>query len=75
MKKKKKPQKRMCIEHDESGHDYVIPVRLKDDFERWSLLLDDSDPEWSRLSDVFEPMRLNMHISNHSFIDFREISD
>ena len=59
---------RKCFETDESGHWYLIPTIEKELFDR--LLHDDDE---TKFEDAFENTRLNMHISNYSFVDCKQI--
>ena len=61
--------KRYCFENDEDGHWYLIPTCNKELFDR--LLYRDEDE--TKFTDAFGNTRLNMHISNYSFIDIKEI--
>ena len=58
---------KMCLVQDDSSHWYCIPVNDREAFERWA---DDSDDD--TVLD-FDEYRLNMHVSNYCFENFKEI--
>ena len=58
-------KERQCFECDEDGHWYLIPVINKELFDK---LLYKEDDE-TKFIDAFDEMRLNMHISNYTFLD------
>ena len=59
---------RQCFETDEDGHWYLIPTTDRELFNRF---LNDDDE--TKFEDAFSDMRLNMHISNYSFVDCKQI--
>lgn len=68
---------RKCFVSDDDSHWYCIPVSLKREFFRMSDEMA-KDPPFSDLifeqfDEKFSSMRLNMHISNYSFIDMEEV--
>jgi len=60
---------RQCFECDEDGHWYLIPIASKKLFDK---LLYGEDDE-TKFINTFDKMRLNMHISNYTFLDCQEI--
>jgi hypothetical protein len=65
---------RMRLGSDDSGHQYIVPVELYDEFNRLMQKIEDgkeSKRDYSRWYDVFESMRLGAHISCYSFTDLR----
>lgn len=58
----KKKTQRYRIMNDDSGHQYVIPAELRDEFE---VLLEDPDT----FEDKFGECRLGKHLACLTFID------
>jgi len=61
---------RHCFKCDEDGHWYLIKVEEKKRFDK---LLYDEDDEYEQFEEAFGNNRLDMHISNYSFIDCKRI--
>jgi hypothetical protein len=61
-----------CFERDEEGHWYCVPLNKKELFNE--ILYSENDEECEKFNDIFDSMRLSMHISNYSFVDPDEIS-
>ena len=38
---------RYCIAHDNSGHEFYIPVDKRDDWDEWLCLPDDDERGWN----------------------------
>lgn len=60
-------EKRFCFCKDESGHDYLVPAELLDEFDRL-LCLDDASLQFE---EIFAGMRTGMSPSLYSFTDPR----
>jgi len=66
---------RYCFVQDDDGHDYKIPVELREEFDK--LLYDEDNsglecwerPEWQK----FEDMRFDGGVSSMSFIDPKKL--
>jgi len=63
---------KMCFMNDESGHWYCIPIGLRGAFD---IYLYDTDDDCVTFEGVFNKYKLNMHISNYSFENIKEIKD
>lgn len=55
--------KRYCFERDDSGHDYLIPAELKEEFNR---LLYEEEDEFAFI-EKFDDMRIGCSPSLYSF--------
>lgn len=58
-----------CLVPDESGHWYCIPLMLKKRFKTWVYQEEDEND----IPEDFDEYRLNMHLSNYCFENFKEI--
>lgn len=58
--------KRCRLMKDDSGHDYVVPMELCDEFEEWAF---SEDPEIDPHN--FAEMMLNYSMCRYSFTDFK----
>ena len=65
-----KEKQRHCIETDENSNEYCIPVEMQDIFNK--MLNDESDEQGVKFDAKFGAFMLNMHVSNYSFVDFKE---
>lgn len=69
------PTERFCLVQDESSHWHCIPVRFKKAFNEWQEAIENNDVDnFLRLNREFEfgQYRLNMHLTNYNFTDFKE---
>jgi hypothetical protein len=71
------PRKRHCFVVDDSAHWYCIPLDEKNQFNRMVEEMGKeppfSDLIFEQFDEKFQKYRLNMHISNYSFVDAQEI--
>jgi len=61
---------RQCFESDEDGHWYLIKEKDRKLFDK--LLEADYEDYTGKFEEKFDGKRLNMHLSNYTFIDCKE---
>ena len=58
--------KRFRFEQDDSGHHYIIPAELKEEFSVW---VEDVGSKYDWMGTPFDEYRCSMHPSCYTFID------